>query len=226
MAFHRESPDIAETEASLANMSLASNGLDEDDMIPLESTHTAMLNLNDSDDASSDSSPSPSRKPAVPRSRAKKARKAAHQSQDQKSKPFLRPAKDILSRIRHDPALDEADFVVGYHDRHAPEIMEMDVASWKGGGDITDEEWIPQHRICYFRKKGEEPGRRVWDRDKRLDRLFGSGMLNQPDEQKDPMALKKQPEQEALTDHKPGEAGTEQADDAGDLNLPGDGRPD
>ena len=55
--------------------------------------------------------------------------------------------------------------------------MEMDVSAWKGGvADFTDEEWIPQHRIMYFRKKGEEDGRRVWDRATRLDRLFGSGV--------------------------------------------------
>lgn len=53
----------------------------------------------------------------------------------------------------------------------------MDVSAWKGGvADFTDEEWIPQHRIMYFRKKGDEEGRRVWDRATRLDRLFGSGV--------------------------------------------------
>lgn len=68
--------------------------------------------------------------------------------------------------------------MVGYVDRHAPEMMEMDVAAWKGGvADFTDEEWIPQHRIMYFRRKGEEGGRRVWDRKERLDRLFGSGVV-------------------------------------------------
>ena len=52
------------------------------------------------------------------------------------------------------------------------------MSAWKGGvADVTDEEWIPQHRIMYFRKKGdEEEGRRVWDRATRLDRLFGSGV--------------------------------------------------
>ena len=41
---------------------------------------------------------------------------------------------------------------------------------------MTDEEWIPQHRIMYFRKKEDDEGRRVWDRATRLDRLFGSGV--------------------------------------------------
>ena len=45
---------------------------------------------------------------------------------------------------------------------------------------MTDEEWIPQHRIMYFRKKGDDEGRRVWDRATRLDRLFGSGVAPIP----------------------------------------------
>lgn len=49
----------------------------------------------------------------------------------------------------------------------------MPVAMWKGGGDVTDEEFIPQHRILYFRRKGD--GVRVWDRKKRVDLLFGTG---------------------------------------------------
>lgn len=55
--------------------------------------------------------------------------------------------------------------------------MEMSVELWKGGGDITDEEWIPQHRILYFRR--ESDGVRVWDRGRRLDEVFGSGVLQQ-----------------------------------------------
>ena len=174
MASHGQSPNIAESEADLANMSIASQVQGDDDMVPLQTTQLEP----GSNDDSSDSSLSSSRKPTVPRSRAKKIRKATNQTQN--SNPFLRPAKDILSRIRHDPALDESEYVVGYHDRHAPELMEMEVSSWKGGGDFTDEEWIPQHRIVYFRRKGDEPGRKVWDREKRLDRLFGSGIVNQP----------------------------------------------
>lgn len=86
--------------------------------------------------------------------------------------------------------------MVGYRDRHA-DVQEMPVTSWKGG-DVTDEEFIPQHRILYFRKKekGEsedegveddedeeaerkrnrgERGLKVWVRKERKDLLFGSG---------------------------------------------------
>lgn len=108
------------------------------------------------------------------RARAKKVPKSNQESSS--GTPSLRPAKDILSRIRHDPTLNEGEYIIGYLDRHLPEPVEMDVSDWRGGGDVTEEEWIPQHRILYFRRKGEEEGRKVWDREKRLDRLFGSGL--------------------------------------------------
>ena len=192
--FPLESED---SDRSLAKMNAAGSLEDSEDMITLEPS-TAEKNASNTDsDSSPPPSPSPSRKPAIPRSRAKKVRKAAHQTQ--KSKPSLRPAKDILSRIRHDPELNESDFIVGYIDRHAPEMMEMDVSTWKGGvADVTDEEWIPQHRIMYFRKKGDEEGRRVWDRATRLDRLFGSGVTPIPaleERRMDPRVPKAKPKE-------------------------------
>ena len=66
-----------------------------------------------------------------------------------------------------------------------PDAIEIEVSQWKGGGDVTDEEWIPEHRILYFRKKGDEAGRRVWDREKRLDRLFGSGVQPEAEDRND-----------------------------------------
>ncbi|MCJ1244150.1 hypothetical protein MMC30_001348 [Trapelia coarctata] len=83
----------------------------------------------------------------------------------------LRPALDILNRIRHDPNLDEDDYVIGYLDRHAG-IMRMSVSLWTGG-DSTAEEFIPQSRIKYFERLSD--GVRIWDRETRLDRMFGSG---------------------------------------------------
>lgn len=61
--------------------------------------------------------------------------------------------------------------------------MEVDAVAWKGGLETTDEEWIPQHRILYFRKRGEEG--RVWDREKRLDRIFGTGISDETNSQKE-----------------------------------------
>ena len=178
MAPNRTPLDEVDSENSLAEMTLPSHNKAAEDMIPLETRQSEIASNDDIEASSSDSCPSSSPKPTVSKSSARRALKVAQQSRDQNSKPLLRPAKDIISRIRHDPALEESDFVIGYHDRHAPEVMEMDVSSWKGGGDFTDEEWIPQHRILYFRRKGDEPGRRIWDREKRLDRLFGSGIVD------------------------------------------------
>ena len=47
------------------------------------------------------------------------------------------------------------------------------MAAWKGGGDVTEEEFIPQHRILCFRRK--ENGVKMWDRKEKVDLLFGSG---------------------------------------------------
>ena len=183
MAPNRTPLDEVNSENSLAEMTLPSHNKAAEDMIPLETRQSEIAANDGTEASSSDPCPSTSPKPTVSKSSARRALKVAQQSRDQNSKPLLRPAKDIISRLRHDPALEESDFVIGYHDRHAPEVMEMDVSSWKGGGDFTDEEWIPQHRILYFRRKGDEPGRRIWDREKRLDRLFGSGIVDGSDKQ-------------------------------------------
>ena len=179
MAASNRSFGLEDIDPSLAHMNPLSPFEASEDMIILQPTQHEFVDGYHSDTSNSASDPSTSRRPTSSRSKAKKARKAAHHNLN--SKPSLRPAKDILSRIRHDPALNESDFIVGYIDRHAPEMMEMDVSAWKGGvSDVTDEEWIPQHRIMYFRKKGDEEGRRVWDRATRLDRLFGSGVTPAP----------------------------------------------
>ena len=83
----------------------------------------------------------------------------------------LRPALDVLNRLRYDPNLDEEDHVVGYRDRHDG-VQELCVSLWKS--DTTDEEFIPQHRIKYFKRKSD--GVVVWDRFMRLDLVFGSGL--------------------------------------------------
>lgn len=168
---------LPEIDDSVATMSLPSI-TQTDDAIPLQ----PVINEADPLSDSSSSTPTPSPRP-LSKARAKKFRKARMQviSSSQPRHPPLRPANDILSRIRHDPALDVADFVVGYQDRHA-DVMELPVAEWKGGGDTTEEEFIPQHRILYFRRKGDE--KRIWDRKERVDLLFGSGHGNEKESKK------------------------------------------
>ncbi|MCJ1424641.1 hypothetical protein MMC29_002529 [Sticta canariensis] len=177
MASSQHSPGQGDSPEIVASMTLVPSSETENTISLEPSTKEEGL--------SSDSSETPSHQP--PRgpfkARAKKFRKARQQalSTSGRRHPPLRPAKDILSRIRHDPALDDADFIVGYHDRHA-DVMELPVSSWRGGGDVTDEEFIPQHRILYFRRK--EDGIKVWDRKERLDLLFNSGNGSVKDDEK------------------------------------------
>ncbi|KAI0117000.1 hypothetical protein F4814DRAFT_414841 [Daldinia grandis] len=82
----------------------------------------------------------------------------------------LRSAGDVLNRLRWDQAMDSSDYIVGYEDRFSG-AMERSVDSWKS--DTTHEEFIPEHRILYFKRKGD--GTIVWDREERRDEIFGSG---------------------------------------------------
>ncbi|ROW09779.1 hypothetical protein VMCG_02299 [Cytospora schulzeri] len=82
----------------------------------------------------------------------------------------FRTAADVLHRLRWDPALDSGDHVVGYEDRFAG-AMEKGLDLWKS--EQTDDEFIPQHRILYFKRRSD--GVVVWDRRSRTDLLFGSG---------------------------------------------------
>jgi uncharacterized protein (UPF0248 family) len=86
----------------------------------------------------------------------------------------LRPASDVLHRLRWDPSLDPADYIIGYEDRFLG-TRETDLEKWKT--EQTDEEFIPQHRILYFKKKGGDDGKGevVWERVTRIDKIFGSG---------------------------------------------------
>jgi poly(A) polymerase Pap1/uncharacterized protein (UPF0248 family)/2'-5' RNA ligase len=86
-----------------------------------------------------------------------------------KTKKF-RTAADAINRIRWDPQLDSSDYVVGYEDRFLG-AQEKELDAWKS--EQTDEEFIPQHRILYFKRKSD--GRTVWDRRTRWDELFGNG---------------------------------------------------
>lgn len=89
----------------------------------------------------------------------------------------LRPASDVLNRLRWDPNLDPAEYIIGYEDRFLG-AKETSLEKWKT--EQTDEEFIPQHRILYFRRKfndeGDGKGELVWERATRIDGIFGSGV--------------------------------------------------
>ncbi|KAF2657831.1 hypothetical protein K491DRAFT_676952 [Lophiostoma macrostomum CBS 122681] len=82
----------------------------------------------------------------------------------------LRPASDILNRLRWDSNLDPSEYIIGYEDRFLG-AKETSLERWKT--EQTDEEFIPQHRILYFKRKSD--GMVVWERRTRIDMVFGSG---------------------------------------------------
>jgi uncharacterized protein (UPF0248 family) len=86
----------------------------------------------------------------------------------------LRPASDVLHRLRWDPNLDPSNYIIGYEDRFLG-ARETGLEKWKT--EQTDDEFIPQHRILYFKKKGGDDGKGevVWERVTRIDKVFGSG---------------------------------------------------
>ncbi|MFI5910764.1 RNA repair domain-containing protein [Dactylosporangium sp. NPDC051541] len=76
----------------------------------------------------------------------------------------MRPVQDVVSRIRYDAALDAARFTVGYEDRGAG-TRETPLLVFVSGGDV------PWHRVRYV-KAGTTT---VWDRQARVDLVFGPG---------------------------------------------------
>lgn len=85
-------------------------------------------------------------------------------------KSKLRPASDILSRLRWDPSLSSEPYTIGYLDRFAG-VKEIPLEAWKG--ESSEEDFVPGHRILWFRRVRD--GLLVWDRERRVDLVFGSG---------------------------------------------------
>ncbi|KAI0404186.1 hypothetical protein F4802DRAFT_256550 [Xylaria palmicola] len=108
---------------------------------------------------------------SLPRkSKSKKAGTAHHAERPAYSGKF-RSSADVINRIRWDPNMDSGDYIVGYEDRFLG-TKERALDAWKS--EQTDEEFIPQHRILYFKRKSD--GTVVWDRKERRDTVFGSGI--------------------------------------------------
>lgn len=89
------------------------------------------------------------------------------------SKPIvqqkLRPASDVMNRLRWDLDLRAEDYAVVYLDRFTG-YQELPVASWIS--DTSEEEFIPLHRIVSFRD--QHTGEIVWSRERRIDKIFNS----------------------------------------------------
>ncbi|UQC89328.1 endonuclease/Exonuclease/phosphatase [Colletotrichum lupini] len=102
---------------------------------------------------------------------SKKAKAAKQRSGTANPKPEgigkFRTALDVLNRLRWDPDIDSNDYVIGYEDRFLGP-QEKALSAWKS--EQTHEEFIPQHRILWF-KRGSD-GVIVWHRSERIDLLF------------------------------------------------------
>jgi len=87
--------------------------------------------------------------------------------------PKLRSAGDILDRLRWDPSIDLANYTISYLERFEG-IKEIPASSWIR--ESTDEDFIPMHRIRNI-KRTQADGQQemVWDRDNKIDLIFGTG---------------------------------------------------
>ncbi|KAL4944425.1 hypothetical protein BDV06DRAFT_187290 [Aspergillus oleicola] len=110
----------------------------------------------------------PKRSPTPPADETRSVSPTPKASQSAENR--LRPAADILNRLIWDESYDSTDFVIGYEDRFEGR-MEASLNSWKR--ESTDEEFIPQHRILYIKRKSDFEI--VWDRRRRIDQIFKSG---------------------------------------------------
>lgn len=87
---------------------------------------------------------------------------------------YLRPAKDILDRLRWDPAYTTAttgsEWIVVYEDRFLG-AQEIALSAWES--EVSEEEFIPLHRVLSVKRK--QDGLVVWEREGRVDLVFGTG---------------------------------------------------
>ncbi|KAF8417589.1 hypothetical protein EV426DRAFT_721146 [Tirmania nivea] len=94
-------------------------------------------------------------------------------TQEYIKKAKLRPAHDIINRIKWDSDMDTHDYIIGYEDRFLG-ILQMNLEKWVGHRrDETDEEWMPMHRVVWITRASDS--KVVWHREKRIDIIFGSG---------------------------------------------------
>jgi len=85
----------------------------------------------------------------------------------------LKPVIDVLQRIRWDPMLLPGDFHVLYYDRLEDDVIETPFNSPNVNVKGREEMFvfaIPEHRIMAIKYKE----RVVWDKERRLDNIFGS----------------------------------------------------
>ncbi|KAK4217804.1 hypothetical protein QBC37DRAFT_413975 [Rhypophila decipiens] len=109
----------------------------------------------DSESSHDDDSRSSSKK-AGTKGGKKQATAQVNTGQQPGKKPKFRTALDVMNRIRWDPGIDSSDYIIGYEDRFLG-ARERPLDNWKS--ELTDEEFIPLHRILYFKRRRTAPPR-------------------------------------------------------------------
>ncbi|KAK1998975.1 endonuclease/Exonuclease/phosphatase [Colletotrichum falcatum] len=99
--------------------------------------------------------------------KGKPSKKLSATSQKPEGAGKFRTALDVLNRLRWDPDMDSNDFLIGYEDRFLGP-QEKALSAWKS--EQTHEEFIPQHRILWFKRRSDNVI--VWHRSERIDILF------------------------------------------------------
>lgn len=94
-------------------------------------------------------------------------------NQEPTEKKKLVPAKQVLRRIQYDPMLTESDFCVLHYDRVEDVVKESPMDAPNHSVDSPETHFVlalPEHRVVAIKYKE----RIVWDRNKRIDRVFGN----------------------------------------------------
>eukprot|EP00056_Hartaetosiga_gracilis_P011024 m.165052 g.165052 ORF g.165052 m.165052 type:complete len:238 (+) comp13432_c1_seq1:299-1012(+) len=108
-------------------------------------------------------------------SRSKSKKKGKRGTKEETKVKKLRPADDVINRLRWDSGINTADVIVGYEDRFTG-IQERGFNAFNWVDDLATLSHlavaIPRHRIVYFKYRGVE----IWNRTTRVDRIFGSGI--------------------------------------------------
>jgi uncharacterized protein (UPF0248 family) len=89
-------------------------------------------------------------------------------TEEPRSRPKLRPAQDVIDRLKWDPSKDSQDYSVIYLDRFTG-FEEVPLDMWTR--ESTDDEFVPQHRITAFKQLST--GEVIWHRELRIDKIFG-----------------------------------------------------
>ncbi|KAK8737249.1 hypothetical protein OTU49_004405 [Cherax quadricarinatus] len=99
-------------------------------------------------------------------------RKVPPEEKTEEKKPSMKTAGDVRKRIQWDPELRKEYFTVGYLDRFSGVVEKPFTSfSWEHLSMVDLEQLaVPQHRIQYYKYKGTK----VWDKNERLDCVFGS----------------------------------------------------